>query len=457
MKAMRLSLLAVTALILLGIAPAAQAATINVSTTTDEFGTGSRCSLREAIWSANNDSVAMAPGCTAGSGADQVVVPSGTFVLTHTGPTTNSPVVSEDADVYGDLDVSGPTSILHRGTRAAVVKGYGDRVIQSLPSSAVELDGLTIADGIAVGVGTDHGGGILNQGSLTVTDSTIMRNQATYGGALSTEGPSTAELTNVTLTNNYAEADGGGVSVETAGTVALRSATIANNLADEDHDGGGDGGGLFATTSGAPATLTIRDSIVAANADAGNEANACAKLGGAITSLGRNLVDDTNGCDYATGPGDIVNRPAKLIGLRENGGPTQTHSLRKNSSAVDAGRGCPSTDQRGVKRSLGGKCDIGAWELVRCQGVVVNHVGTDGSDLLEGSSTVDGFLGLGGNDTLVGGGGRDGLCGGAGKDRLEGGSGSDRLDGGAGRDTCIGAGHDQKVRCELPKRSKHRH
>jgi CSLREA domain-containing protein len=459
MKKMRISLLAVTVLALLGTAPAARAATINVTTTTDEFATGSRCSLREAVWSANNDGTGMAQGCVAGSGADTIVVPPGVFQLTHAAPTTNTAAVSEDADVYGDLDVTGPTSIVHRGIRPAFVRGYGDRVFQILSPSGVSLDGLTIEDGLALAESSDRGGGILNQGSLTVSNSTIAGNHAVYGGGLSTQGASTEVLTNVTISHNLAEADGGGISVETDGQATLRNVTVADNRADSDGSGGGDGGGMFTSTSGGAGVLTLRDTLVASNSDSGGEAPDCAKLGGTITSLGRNLIGDTNGCDYQQGPADVLNRRAQLTQLRDNGGPTETQALKKTSPAIDAGKGCTGSDQRGVKRSLGGHCDLGAWELVRCQGVVVNQVGTDGSDLLEGSSGVDGFLGLGGNDTLRGGGARDGLCGGAGRDRLEGGAGSDQLSGGSGRDTCIGGGgRDKAVSCELPKKHrKHGH
>jgi CSLREA domain-containing protein len=457
MKKMRISLLAVTVLALLGIAPAARAATINVTTTTDEFASGSRCSLREAVWSANNDSTTQAPGCTAGSGTDTIVVPAGRFELTRTpdAPAT----ANEDGDLYGDLDVTGPAAIVHRGIRPAVISSEvpAERVMHTLAPAGVTLDGLTITGGDASTAPENHGGGILNEGLLTVENSAIEENGATFGAGLSTEGASTANLVNVTIGHNHANADGGGISVETDGSVSLRNVTVADNNADYSGVGGGDGGGVFASTSGGGGVLTLRDSIVASNSDGGNEAPDCAKLGGTITSQGRNLVGNTNGCDYAQGPADVLNQRAQLIGLRDNGGPSDTFALRKTSPAIDAGAGCAATDQRGIKRRLGGRCDIGAWELVRCQGVVVNVVGTDGPDLLEGSSGVDGFLALGGNDTVRGGGARDGLCGGAGNDRLEGGSGSDRLDGGSGRDTCIGGGRRQAVRCELPKHHKHRH
>ncbi len=441
-----------TAAAALALPSLAAAKSIIVNTTVDQFDSdGSRCSLREAIWAANNDSATKSPGCDAGSGTDQVVVGAGTFNLTRSAPFPTP--TAEDGNVYGDLDITAPLTILHTGIRPATISGRvnSERVFE-IVSGNVTMDGLTITDGEAFTGPEDHGGGILNAGQLTLRRSTIEGNGATFGGALSTEGPSTATLTNVTLSSNGASEDGGGISVESGGTVSLLNATISGNIADSDHSGGGDGGGIF---SGG--TLNMRDTVLGGNHDNGGEAHDCTKLGGAINSLGQNLVGNTNGCDYDASGGDIVNRSAGVLPLMDNGGPTETIALKKSSPAIDRGGSCASTDQRGVKRSLGGRCDIGAWELVRCQGVVVNRIGTGGPDLMSGTGIADGFLGLGGSDTIRGLAGNDGLCGGNGGDRLEGGAGNDGLDGGSGRDTCLGgSGKNTKRSCELPKRKKHR-
>ena len=137
-------------------------------------------------------------------------------------------------------------------------------------------------------------------------------------------------------------------------------------------------------------------------------------------------------------PSDILNVPARLGALADNGGPTATHALLRGSPALDRGGGCPTVDQRGLPRALGGRCDIGAYELARCGRVVVNRVGTSEADRLNGTRRADGVVGLGGNDVLRGRGGRDGLCGGSGRDRLLGGKGRDRLLGGPGRDRLFG-------------------
>jgi CSLREA domain-containing protein len=448
---MRWALLPLLVLLLLIVPQAASAATINVTTTEDQFDTGSRCSLREAVTSANADSNSQAAGCTAGGGADTIKVPDGRYVLRRT-PTPPIPT-AEDANLFGDLDLTAPVSIVHKGLRPATVDGNRiDRVFDVL-SGGVTLQGLQVQNGDVSGDSVNNGGGILNRGTLTLRNTTISNNVATFGGGFSTAGASTATLQNVTIANNAADEDGGGLSVETGGSVSLKNVTVSGNTADRDRSGGGDGGGVFASTSTTGGILQLRDTLIAGNRDNGAEAHDCAKLGGTITSLGHNLVGNTNGCNWVTGPGDVLNRSAQALGLANNGGTTATVSVKKTSPAINKGASCLPTDQRGVKRKLGGRCDIGAWELVRCQGVVVNQIGTNGPELLTGTSGPDGFLAGGGNDTLRGLAGNDGLCGEAGNDQLEGGAGVDHMDGGPGRDTCVDKGaKNTRVRCELPRR-----
>ena len=111
-----------------------------------------------------------------------------------------------------------------------------------------------------------------------------------------------------------------------------------------------------------------------------------------------------------------------------------------------------------MPRPAGKRCDIGAYELTFCKGVIVNRVGTPGDDLATDqhmqptAAGADGFLGFEGNDGMRGGVADDGLCGGAGKDKLEGEDGSDKLIGGKGRDVCVGGpGSDIAKGCEVER------
>ena len=410
-------------------------ASITVNTTLDEFATGPACSLREAVWASNNDSNTQAPGCVAGSGEpDLIRLPAGVFWLTRPNSSTND----EDASIYGDLDVTGAASIVHEGPLPAViVDKVHDRVLHNTAAGdgGLSLAGVTIEDGAA-----PVGAGILNEGRLQITDTTITGNSAdSGGGGIASSGP--LVLTNVTISGNGAN-EGGGIYVAAGGRVRLSSVTVAHNRSRQ-----GDGGGAFVSSSG---LLRLQSTLLAGNDDAGGEAFDCATIGdGQVASAGHNLIGNGNGCRYRPGVGDLLNRSAKVLGLSDNGGPTATVPLLESSPAIDNGANCGRFDQRGLPRRLGADCDIGAWELVRCQGVVVNRIGTAGPDLLLGTSGDDGFLAFGGADTMRGLDGEDGLCGGAGSDRLEGGEDDDALDGGPGRDTCFpGAGRNTVIRCE---------
>ncbi len=301
--------------------------------------------------------------------------------------------------------------------------------------------------------GTEGGGIYTDTGSLTVTRSTVSDNDSTNnGGGIFFTSPGTLNVTNSTLSGNESAAWGGALSTD-EGTTNLRSATINRNVADANAGGefAGDGGGLdrFGT-----ATVKLRNTILAGNFDlsAPEHPDWHCDAGG-VVSQGYNLLSSTAGCAVAPATGDQTAADPGLGFLATNGGKTLTHALLSTSPAIDtanpAAGACPSTDQRGVPRSLGGRCDKGAYERVSCHGKLVNVVGTGGGDLLVGSSATDGILGLGGNDVLRGGSAGDGLCGGDGNDQLFGEAGPDFLDGGGGTDTCNGGTEsDQAVSCE---------
>jgi len=86
----------------IGLAATARGTTITVNSTDDSLAVDGNCTLREAIIAANTD--AAVDACPAGSGADVVVVPAGTYTLTLIG-------ADEDAAATGDLDVTADLEI----------------------------------------------------------------------------------------------------------------------------------------------------------------------------------------------------------------------------------------------------------------------------------------------------------------------------------------------------------
>lgn len=471
--------------------PPAAAQFILVDTTDDEINSDAFCSLREAIISANTNSASSA--CAQGSGTetDLIAVQAGNYEL-------GIPGVGEDAAATGDLDITERVHITGQpGTLDVTVDGNGlDRVFDVRANtrfSFFEITGGTLT----ASPGDEGGGGVRYFQRLTMNDMLVKQNAmvggtgADYGGGIGS-GFATGmhlELVRTTVMENFAELGGG---ISGGGTFHVKSSLVQRNTA-------GSGGAVWndgvmrldnvtvtdnlATTGvgglrNASGSLYIRNSTIATNqAGATSRAANVDGVGGTtteakntiiakprvgpncepgITSNGHNL-EDSNTCGFTRGS-DIRNRNSRLRDLRNNGGITRTHAIKPSSPARNAGGSCLGSDQRGAPRP-GSRCDIGAYELVRCAGVIVNRVGTRFNDFLTGTPGNDGFLALDAADDLNGRGGADALCGGkgtdvlrgsAGNDTLLGGNGADALRGGPGSDVCLGgAGSDSASNCEF--------
>ena len=174
------------------------------------------------------------------------------------------------------------------------------------------------------------GGGISNSGTLTLSESTFSGNSAASGGALSNNGA--ASVTNSTISGNTADNGGGLFSM---GTLKLVNSTLSGNSAVNN------GGGISSLSP----PLVI-NSIVATNTQA---------EGGDIDS-----DIDVNST------GNLIGGDPKLGPLQNNGGPTQTLLPEPNSPAIDSVpcTDAPATDQRGVTRPQGIRCDIGSVEVI---------------------------------------------------------------------------------------------
>jgi predicted outer membrane repeat protein len=206
------------------------------------------------------------------------------------------------------------------------------------------------------------GGGITsNSGYLTITNSTLSGNSARRGGGIwfleyYSEGIS---LTNSTLSGNTAVVAGGAIYMDYYDSLRevyvneLRNVILTGNEAPL-------GAGLAGTTR-----VDLENTIVS-----NNTGDNCGGLFFHVTDLGGNLADDAT-CGAGFGPITGVDPE-----LADNGGPTKTHALLPDSSAIDAGGACELTaDQRGFPRD-DGLCDSGPYEF-RCSiAVTRDHVDT---------------------------------------------------------------------------------
>jgi len=216
---------------------------------------------------------------------------------------------------------------------------------------------------------TGEAGGLRDNYTSTITDSTFSDNSAgTLGGGIWCIN-CTQTITNSTISGNSAGQSGGGIAngnLYNGGTVTLAYSTLTGNSAPT-------GGGIIAIDgSGFEPTITrLRGTVVAGNTGTTSHPD----VEGTFISNGYNLIGDGTGGTGFTGTGDLVGTGATpidaLLGaLSYGGGPTKTHNLLPGSPAIDAADdpSCPALDQRGWGRprdgdaSGGAVCDIGAVE-----------------------------------------------------------------------------------------------
>ena len=219
----------------LAAAPAAQSATISPSTYHDVVGNSAPCSLREAVSSANSN--ANVGGCVGLGpyGADVILLDEGDYNLSRVG--------TENANASGDLDITGPLTIIGSGSEASGIDGNGgltsDRVIEGVGAIGLNLIDLTIHDGEPVtsggGIRISTAGSALNLTNAVVSDNEV---EPGDGGGIFA---STATLTNSTVRNNTATVQGGGIYAVNG--VTLTKSDITGNIS------GDSGGGLRAVTA----------------------------------------------------------------------------------------------------------------------------------------------------------------------------------------------------------------
>jgi hypothetical protein len=275
---------------------------------------------------------------------------------------------------------------------------FGGGILNSWRSANVfgiaELDNVTVTNNESQLLGA----GVMNDGEMTITDSTISKNgPSSFAGGVYNDGTLTMEGS--TVSANDGGAQGGGIMNDLGGSATITNSTISGNAVGGPSSSGAAGGGIYNTNNSAivlsnstvtnntanfgggidnegdggidSSTVTIGSTIVAGNTAFNPTNHVSSDVFGDFASQGYNLigrVDDATGFD---GPGDMTGTAASPINpqlrpLAGNGGPTKTHALSRKSPAVNAGApACPppATDQRGVSRPQGPRCDIGSYEL----------------------------------------------------------------------------------------------
>jgi hypothetical protein len=289
------------------------------------------CSLREAIKAANDDkaSGSRLGECPAGSGINELITVSAkTYVLTlgpleildslflnGEGPKSTIIDGNNNSRVFSISQSSEPpknptvsissvsiqNGMIHEGGAGIyIAKGTHLNLINSIVrnNEAISLGGGIMNEGslliidstiqnnkisLSGGGGQQFtGGGIVNTGILKIDGSTISGNEATRGAGISNGTPflsrrgGRVEITNSTISGNKASTQGGGIA-NYGGTMSIRFSTITENEANTELKVGGEfrgGDGIYNSDTstpnlgrGEPGIVFVENTIIAGNDD----------------------------------------------------------------------------------------------------------------------------------------------------------------------------------------------
>ncbi|MFL6334170.1 MAG: Ig-like domain repeat protein [Pyrinomonadaceae bacterium] len=223
-------------------------------------GTGASCRLRDALAAAATGDTITFSNSAAG-GAVNFFDGSQHAITLNTGELT----------IGKSLTVTGPgASVL------TVDANQASRVFNIGGGVTASLSGLTLANGKVSG-NPSQGGGILNDGTLTITDCTLSGNSSSnshediknFGGGILNNGAltitgSTLSGNSVTGAGDYSVSKGGGI-YNNGGTLTITGSTLSGNSTNNGGNSGlqtiSRGGGIY-TTGG---TVTITNSTLSGN------------------------------------------------------------------------------------------------------------------------------------------------------------------------------------------------
>lgn len=274
------------------------------------------CTLRAAVMEGN----ASATGAV-------IELPAGDYVRTIDGV--------GGAEV-GGLNITGDITIMGGGQHATIIDAASmDRVFVVTAGASLTLSDLTIQHGLALVAGT--GGGVLaisgpttlNMSNVSVRDN----DSGAIGGGITIGFGVTAVLEGVEIVGNHAPSIGGGIL--TVGSLTMRDSVIANNTADN-------GGGLWARFPG----IVVLERVEIANNSDGQTG------GGVWNSSDMTLTDVSVSDNIAARSGD---------GIQNVGGAVTLTDVDLFNNTATAGRGGGISTE---SRALGGERFVASVNII---------------------------------------------------------------------------------------------
>ncbi len=288
---------------------------------------------------------------------------SGTMVIDGSLIELNSALEGDGGGIgtfNGTLTINNTTLSRNEGANGGAIDNKG---LMSINNSRISNN-----------VARSNGGGFQHSlGDASISNSVINGNTSLNGGGGIFMTGNLLALTNSTISGNTATTNGGGGIAVSSGTINFTNATIAYNIS---HNGGG----VFV---GSSAGVNARNTIIAKN----TVTDSLPDFAGTLNSQGYNLLGDTTGLTVTGNvTGNLLNIDPLLLPLTDNGGLSQTHALPPNSPSIDAGDPVKlsATDERGFNRMTDGngdgvaRTDMGAYEF----GTVVANTNNSGAGSL---------------------------------------------------------------------------
>ena len=393
---------------------------LGTTTTTTTHQTKPQLTVKSLVVNARSDLVTAINQANQRSGADTISIEVDAGVKGVI-DASQLPVISDS------LTINGPgadkMTLLSAG-RGSVLKvdSAGQRI--NVIISGLTVSGGAAADcggGISISTGdrvainnvivtensARQGGGICNEGDLTLRQSTVSSNQAlsTGGGGIYNSANLSIDRSN--LSRNEAASNGGGIFTTSEskliGGRSETSITLSNSTINQ-NSAAGAGGALYIERTGQEITLvhvslidntatgskgkgaeiyneggqlSMSNSLVSSQESTQDINSVCS---GALSSEGGNYFQETRDCQLRTHASDLaLRRPGGLLAAfsEQRAVPGSGHyPLMARAFIIDRGYdlACSQKDQIGTLRTASGstvsrKCDIGAIESVAADGL----------------------------------------------------------------------------------------
>ena len=292
------------------------------------------------------------PGFVAG---DTIRVAVGTY----TGTGIQVVLINKDATLSGGWDAatfttqSGMATIDGQGARRGITIGSG---------FTVTIDRFVIQNGFNPSFITGGGGINNDKSTLTVSNSTIISNTASYpaslsvgGGIYNNDGASILTIINSTIKGNIADSSGGGI-YNNGGSVTVSNSSIISNTAGMPGLSGSSGGGGISNYG----TLLVNSSSIADNtllgALSGSGINNGAWICSDVTLNNSTISNNTNGEGISVQGCPVNLNNSTVVNNSRNGIYVSTGTVNlRNSIVANNGLGDCSKDPyfNGAIQSLG--------------------------------------------------------------------------------------------------------